>query len=59
MRRTGQMEGRKYECRKCGKSFEMKEKDKAPKCVHCGSTEAAPVEEKAAAASCGPRRRFT
>ena len=54
------MEGKKYDCKKCGKSFEMKADDKAPECVHCGSKDVKPAAMKAdAAPSCAPRGRFT
>ena len=52
------MEGNKYECKKCGKSFEVEGKDKAPVCVYCGSEETTPVVEKPAASSYAPRGRF-
>ncbi len=49
------MEGKKYDCKKCGKSFEMNADDKAPECVHCGSKDVKPAAKKAdAAPCCGP-----
>jgi len=54
------MEGKKYECKKCGKSFEMKADDKAPECLHCGSKEVTPAPAMPNSAyQCKPRGRFT
>ncbi len=54
------MEGKKYDCKKCGKSFEMNADDKAPECVHCGSKDVKPAAKKVDAPTCcEPRGRFT
>jgi DNA-directed RNA polymerase subunit RPC12/RpoP len=54
------MEGEKYECKRCGRPFQAKEKEKEPRCVHCGSREVAPQPERPdTASSCRPRGRFT
>ena len=54
------MESGKYDCKRCGRPFALKEDEKEPQCVHCGSKDVAPQPERPRAPSvCGPRGRFT
>ncbi|MGD0229123.1 MAG: hypothetical protein ABSC19_02040 [Syntrophorhabdales bacterium] len=54
------MADKKYECKRCGRPFQVKTEEKEPQCVHCGSKEvAAQPDRPIAPSSCGPRGRFT
>ena len=49
-----------YECRRCGRPFQVKEGEKEPQCLHCASKDvvvrpARPVTPP----SCGREGRFT
>lgn len=54
------MENRKYECTRCGRPFQVKEEQKEPKCIHCGSMAVIVQPERTVGiTSCSPRGRFT
>jgi DNA-directed RNA polymerase subunit RPC12/RpoP len=55
------MAGDKYECKRCGRPFQVKTKGKGSECVHCGSKEVVPQPERlpVVPSSWGPRGRFT
>lgn len=54
------MAGDKYECKRCGRPFQVTTEEKEPECVHCGSKDVVPQPERPPVpSSCGPRGRFT
>ena len=54
------MDNRKYECRRCGRPFQVRDEQQEPKCIHCGSKDVIVQPERTVTiTSCNSRGRFT